>query len=349
MNLERALAAAPDPMLAHTAWERVCADATARAVLERPAVAPVAIQVLGLSTAAADFLVKYPDEAGLFATATARSRANLDTEVATDVESLGAAAGLRRFRRRAMIRVAARDLVGATLDEVVHEITDIADACWAAAVAATPGADQIAVIALGKWGGRELNYSSDVDLLFVHDRSTPADNEAAEVAAGVLLRLLSDQTADGVALRVDTALRPGGRAGALSRSLDATLLYYEGESATWERQAMIKARAAAGDQMLGYSFVTGVAPFVYPERLETAAIDDVRRTKVRLEEYIRQRGKELIEVKRGSDNATVSELVGALIKRTFEVTPDVEVLPLGTLAAEFERSIKAPRFVDKRI
>src|SRR4029079_4275236 len=97
MNLERALAAAPDPMLAHTAWERVCADATARAILERPAVAPVAIQVLGLSavrparaldaieglglsTAAADFLVKSRDEAGLFATATARSRANLDTE-----------------------------------------------------------------------------------------------------------------------------------------------------------------------------------------------------------------------------------------------------------------------------
>ena len=299
MNLERALTAAPDPMLAHTAWERVCADGSARAILERPAVAPVAIQVLGLSSAAADFLVKYPEEAGLFATATSRSRANLDAEVAADVKAHGAASGLRRFRRRAMVRVAARDLGGAGLDEVVHEITDIADACWAAACSAVPGADRLAVIALGKWGGRELNYSSDVDLLFVHDRSTPEDNELAEHAAGALLRLLSDQTADGVALRVDTGLRPGGRAGALSRSLDATLAYYDGESATWERQAMIKARAAAGDQMLGYAFVTGVAPFVYPERLEPAAIDDVRRTKVRLEEYIRQRGKELIEVKRG--------------------------------------------------
>src|SRR3954462_4320266 len=299
MNLERALAAAPDPMLAHTSWERVCEDEQARAVLERPPVAPVAIQVLGLSTAAADFLVKYPDEAGLFATATARSHANLDSEVAADVEAHGAAAGLRRFRRRAMIRVAARDLAGATLDEVVHEITDIADACWSAAIAATEGADRLAVIALGKWGGRELNYPSDVDLLFVHDRSSPADNDDAERAAGALLRLLSDQTAGGVALRVDTALRPGGRSGALSRSLDATLAYYDGESATWERQAMIKGRAAAGDQMLGYSFITGVAPFVYPERLETAAIDDVRRTKVRLEEYIRQGGKGVIEGKGG--------------------------------------------------
>ncbi len=299
MNLERALANAPDPVLARTAWERVCEQPAAREILERPIVAPVAIQVLGFSQSSADFLVKYPDEAGLFAAVTPRSRANLDLEVAGDVERLGPAAGLRRFRRRAMLRVAARDLAGASLDEVVHEITDVADACWSAAVVETPGAEHLAAIALGKWGGRELNYSSDVDLLFVHGRSTPADNEAAEAAAGSLVHLLSDPTADGMALRVDTALRPGGRAGALSRSLDATLAYYERGSATWERQAMIKARAAAGDRSLGHAFVTGVLPFVYPEHLEPAAIDDVRRTKVRLEEYIRQRGKELTEVKRG--------------------------------------------------
>ncbi|MEP6759715.1 MAG: DUF294 nucleotidyltransferase-like domain-containing protein [Actinomycetota bacterium] len=299
MNLERAIASAPDPALARTAWERVCAHAEAREILERPVVAPVAIPVLGFSQSSADFLVKFPQEAGVFATVTPRSRANLDVEVTGDVERLGPDAGLRRFRHRAMLRIAARDLAGASLDEVVHEITDVADACWAAAVLATPGAERLAAVALGKWGGRELNYSSDVDLLFVHERSSPSDNELAEGAAGALLHLLSDATADGVALRVDTALRPGGRAGVLSRSLEATLAYYERGSATWERQAMIKARAAAGDRSLGHAFVTGVMPVVYPEHLEPAAIDDVRRTKVRLEEYIRQRGKELTEVKRG--------------------------------------------------
>jgi len=212
MNLERTLAAAPDPILAHTAWERVCEQVEAREILERPAVAEVAIPVLGFSPAAADFLVRHPEEAGLFATATPRTRANLDAEVQADVGHLGAVAGLRRFRRRAMFRIAARDLVTATLDEVVHEITDVADACWAAALAATPGAQLLSVIALGKWGGRELNYSSDVDLLFVH--ASPTDNEAAEQAAGRLLKLLSEQTAEGVALRVDAALRPGGRSGA---------------------------------------------------------------------------------------------------------------------------------------
>jgi glutamate-ammonia-ligase adenylyltransferase len=297
MNLERTLGAAPDPILAHTAWERVTEHADAREILERPAVAEVAIPVLGFSPAAADFIVRHPDEAGLFATATPRTRANLDAEVAADVERLGAVPGLRRFRRRAMLRIAARDLGIATLDEVVHEITDVADACWSAACSRTPGGDRLAVIALGKWGGRELNYSSDVDLLFVH--ASPDDNEAAEEIATTLLKLVGEQTADGVALRVDAALRPGGRSAPLTRSLDATLAYYDHGSATWERQAMIKARAAAGDGDLGYAFVTGVTPFVYPEHLEPATIDDVRRTKVRLEEYIRQRGKELIEVKRG--------------------------------------------------
>ena len=217
MNLERALADAPDPVLARTAWERVCEPPTAREILERPIVAPVAIQVLGFSPAAADFLVKYPEEAGSVRDGGPAQRGSTSTSRSpSDVERLGPAAGLRRFRRRAMLRVAARDLAGAALDEVVHEITDVADACWSAAVPADARRRaRSAVIALGKWGGRELNYSSDVDLLFVHERSTPADNEAAERAAGALLQLLSEPTADGVALRVDTALRPGGRAGAL--------------------------------------------------------------------------------------------------------------------------------------
>ena len=121
----------------------------------------------------------------------------------------------------------------------------------------------------------------------------------AERAAAALIRSLAEPTAEGIALRVDPTLRPGGRGGLLSRSLESTLDYYEHQSATWERQAMIKARPVAGDPWIGSAFVEGVAPFVYPEDLGTRAIDDVRRTKVRLEEYIRRRGKELTEVKRG--------------------------------------------------
>jgi glutamate-ammonia-ligase adenylyltransferase len=270
---------APDPDLARVAVDRV---REAGATVDDAAV----VRLLGFSTAAADFLVRHPDEVAALGDPAARDRAALDAELADDVERRGITKGLRRFRRRSMLRVATRDLAGAAVDDVVREISDVADACVAAAC--PPG---LAVIALGKWGGRELNYSSDVDLLLVHV------GEADD--AGGLVRLLSEPTEDGIALKVDAALRPGGRSAALSRSLDATLAYYERESATWERQAMIKARAAAGDLELGRAFVDGIEPFVYPDRLEPAAIDDVRRTKVRLEEYIRQRGKEFIEVKRG--------------------------------------------------
>jgi glutamate-ammonia-ligase adenylyltransferase len=292
VSIEEVLALAPDPDLARTSLERLD-----NAALSVEAVIPTAARLLGFSTAAADLLARHPEEAGALADVSVRERSALDEELTGDVARLGPEAGLRRFRRRALMRVAARDLAGAPLEEVVGEISDVADACLEAAAGhAAPG---LAVIALGKLGGRELNYASDVDLLFVHQASGADAQDRAEAAAGALMRLLAEPTEDGIALRVDPALRPGGRAGALSRSLEATLAYYERESATWERQAMIKARAAAGDLDLGQAFIDGVTPLVYPAHLEPAAIDEVRRTKVRLEEYMRRRGKDLIEVKRG--------------------------------------------------
>ena len=277
--LDERFALAPDPELARVAWERV-RDAGVEVDSED------VIRLLGFSTAAGDFLVRHPDEGTAVGDPSGRDRAALENEVAADTERLGVVAGLRRFRRRAILRVATRDLAGAAVDDVVREISDVADACVQAACP-----PNLAVVALGKWGGRELNYASDIDLLLVHGSDDPG--------AAQLVRTLSEQTEDGIAFKVDAALRPGGRSAALSRSLEAILAYYERESATWERQAMIKARAAAGDLALGEAFVAGVEAFVYPDRLEPAAIDEVRRTKVRLEEYIRQRGKELTEVKRG--------------------------------------------------
>jgi glutamate-ammonia-ligase adenylyltransferase len=186
---------APDPDLARVAVDRA---REAGATVDDAAV----VRLLGFSTAAADFLVRHPDEAAALGDPAARDRAALDAELADDVERRGIAAGLRRFRRRSMLRVAARDLAGAAVDDVVREISDIADACVAAAC--PPG---LAVIALGKWGGRELNYSSDVDLLLVHV------GEAND--AGGLVRLLSEPTEDGIALKVDAAGGAGGRRGAI--------------------------------------------------------------------------------------------------------------------------------------
>jgi glutamate-ammonia-ligase adenylyltransferase len=290
--LGRTFAEAPDPELARVAFSRVGEDSQARELLGRPDILPVASRLLGFSTAASDLLVRHPEEVGALEDVSPRSPETLAAELAADVGAHGADVGLRRFRRRAMLRIAARDLGGAPLDEVVDEISDVADACLARACPSG-----LAIVALGKLGGRELNYASDVDLLLIHADGAPPDQ--ADAAGVSLLDLLSQPTSEGVALRVDLTLRPGGRAGPLSRTLAATLAYYAREAATWERQAMIKARATAGEAQLGDAFVEGVAEVVYPSELHEAAIRDVRQTKVRLEEYIRRRGKELTEVKRG--------------------------------------------------
>jgi glutamate-ammonia-ligase adenylyltransferase len=292
-TLGRALADAPDPHLARLQISRVGERAAAREVLERPDVLPAAARLLGYSTAAADFLVAHPEETVALADLRRRTRDELDGELADDVGRLrDRGAALRRFRRRAMLRIAARDLGGAVLEDVVAEISDVADACLAEAARDTG----LTVIGLGKLGGAELNYSSDVDVLFIHGGD---DEHVAERRAAAMVRLLSEPTGEGIALRVDADLRPGGRSGALVRSLDATVEHYERHAAAWERQAQIKARPVAGDPALGAAYVGRMTPIVYPDELSPGAIEEVRRTKVRLEEYVRARGKEATEVKRG--------------------------------------------------
>ncbi|HEX7464146.1 MAG TPA: DUF294 nucleotidyltransferase-like domain-containing protein [Actinomycetota bacterium] len=297
-TLGRALAEAPDPELARLALSRVGEDPRARRVLARPDVLPVAVRLLGFSTAAADFFVAHPEEVEALGDLRLRERAQLDVELGADVCRRGPLDGLRLFRRRAMLRIAARDLSGAPVEEVVREVSDVAEACLAEACGrAAPSG--LAVVGLGKLGGGELNYASDVDVLFVHGGGGGARQEEAGHAAAEIIRLLSEPTSEGIVLRIDPALRPGGRGGALSQSLDAMREYYADQAATWERQALIKARAVAGDRSLGEAFVEMVAPFVYPAELAPQTIDEVRRVKVRLEEYVRARGKSEIEVKRG--------------------------------------------------
>jgi glutamate-ammonia-ligase adenylyltransferase len=298
-ELGRALAKAPDPELARVALSRVGEDPRAREALGRPEVLSAAVRLLGFSRAATDLLVAHPEEAEALADLHVRTTEELQRELTGDVEERGAPIGLRLFRRRAMLRVAARDLGGAPLEEVVAEITAVAEACLDEACRREAPRDGFAVIGLGKVGGAELNYASDVDVVFVHRDPGPGPQQEAERAAGRLIRLLSEPTEEGVALRVDADLRPEGRSGALSRSVDAMAAYYGRHAATWERQALLKARPVAGDLDLARDLLSRVAPFVYPEELHPEAIEEVRRVKVRIEDYVRARGKESVEVKRG--------------------------------------------------
>jgi glutamate-ammonia-ligase adenylyltransferase len=296
--LERDLASAPDPALARVSLARVAEHAEARAAFARPEALAAAVRLLGFSTAAADLLVAHPQEASALADVAARSRVELDAELADDIRGLGLPDGLRRFRRRSMLRVGGPGpVVGAVRGDRGRDHRGGGGVSRRGGPLGRP--EGLAVVALGKLGGAELNYASDVDVVFVHEGSGPERQEAAERASAALVRSLAEPTAEGIAFRVDTTLRPGGARGALSWSLEAMRGYYATQAAAWERQALIKARPVAGEPDLGTAFVEAVAPFVFPEVLPESTIDEVRRVKVRLEEYVRASGKAGVEVKRG--------------------------------------------------
>jgi len=153
-----------------------------------------------------------------------------------------------------------------------------------------------AVIAMGKWGARELNYYSDIDLVFVHEPVVGQENEsraAALALASRLLASLSSPTFDGPTLNVDADLRPEGTMGPLSRSLEGYSGYYERWSAAWELQALLKARPAAGDPILGKRFRAMCDRIMWEEGLDTDALRSIRALKAQVED-----GAKTVDIKR---------------------------------------------------
>jgi glutamate-ammonia-ligase adenylyltransferase len=219
--------------------------------------------------------------------------------------------GLRRFKRRELVRVAVRDLAGGVdLQQVGAELADLAQACLEAglalaareagvapagpaAVAEGSGEPQggapvdLAVLGMGKLGGRELNYVSDVDVLFCHQPADGADPQAAgraaERVARALVQGLSAVTQEGTCYRVDVNLRPEGRNGPLSRTLASYQAYWDRWAQPWELQALIKVRPVAGDRELGGRFCAQAATFVYPQRLDPETLAAIRHNKARIE------------------------------------------------------------------
>jgi glutamate-ammonia-ligase adenylyltransferase len=179
---------------------------------------------------------------------------------------------LRRLRLRVLLRVMARDLDGrADLAEVCGTMSDLAELEIAAALEWT-GARELVVVAMGKLGGRELNVSSDVDLIFVHPDG--ADAQALERAGKKLIGLLSEVTADGFAFRVDMRLRPYGDAGPLVTSLEALEQYFVTQGREWERYAWIKARPLTG---AGHDALAAIVrPFVFRKYLDYGTLAAMR-------------------------------------------------------------------------
>jgi len=220
---------------------------------------------------------------------------------------------LRHARRAEMARIAYRDLAGlAPLDETLGNLSELADACVETTLRFVESAlrarygcprDQHGalirpmVLGMGKLGGRELNFSSDIDLIFCHtdagetdgERSISSDEYFPKLAQQIS-RLLASPTEDGFVFRVDTMLRPFGSAGALSASFAALEEYYQVHGREWERYALIKARPIAGDLVAGEALLDTLRPFVYRRYLDYDAIGNLRNLKRMIEDEVQRKG-----------------------------------------------------------
>ena len=267
--------------------------------------------VLGLSTSLGAFVARHPETADMLTDArhltkgrSARSLFDEAQRVVAETDDPNRA--LRFWKRRELLRIACRDLAGGvSVEDVGRELASLAEAAVRAALSSliadrpAPQGARFAVIGMGKLGGEELNYASDIDVIFVaagEDKQTIP--WATQIGEGLIQRLAAT-TEDGQAFRVDTTLRPEGKDGALVRSLGAYHAYYERWARPWEFQALLKARAIAGDESLGAEFIDLVRPFVYPERLSPDAVREIRDLKARAERAIAARGLVNREVKRG--------------------------------------------------
>ena len=220
---------------------------------------------------------------------------------------------IRRYKRRESLRIALRDLLHqANIETTTLELSNLAEAalqhCYEI------GCNQImipkygtpmnedgtypcrfAVIGMGKLGGFELNFSSDIDLIFVYSDEGKTDkgidnSEYYSRLCEFMIKAMSEVTADGYVFRVDIRLRPESSAGVIIRSMESYESYYEGWGDLWERQALIKARPVAGDLVFGDEFIRMIQPFVYQRYLDGVTLNeikiDIRNTKTRIEERL---------------------------------------------------------------
>ncbi|MFJ8919700.1 bifunctional [glutamine synthetase] adenylyltransferase/[glutamine synthetase]-adenylyl-L-tyrosine phosphorylase [Streptomyces sp. NPDC102415] len=253
---------------------------------------------LGASEALGDHLARHPRDWQVLVTYEAT---DLHPGVPEFEHMLGDAVdpdSLRVAYRRSLLSIAARDVCGTTdVAEVAAELADLATATLRAALAiaradAPSDAAQcrIAVIAMGKCGGHELNYVSDVDVIFVAEPIDGAEESGAMQAAtrlvAHLMRICSDTTVEGTIWPVDANLRPEGRNGPLVRTLSSHLAYYQRWAKTWEFQALLKARPVAGDPELGAAYVEAVSPLVWQAADRENFVGDVQKMRRRVVDNI---------------------------------------------------------------
>ena len=320
------------PSLAATGRERLAALASGDAPIDADALPGDAARVLACSdfvfsscerhpamfadlVSSGDLGASYP--APLTAAAdrpSLQERAEAAAGAAETIEAL--MVNLRRLRRREMVRIAWRDIGGlADFEETVGDTSDLADAIigasvgrlheWQCADLGTPMGQsgepqELVVLALGKLGASELNFSSDIDLIFTFPENGQTEGGRRSVdndrfflqLARKLMRVLGEPTADGFVYRVDMRLRPFGSQGPLVLSFDALEEYYQTHGRDWERYALIRARAVSGDLVLAAELLERLRPFVYRRYIDFGTLQSLRSLKAVMEQEVARKGME---------------------------------------------------------
>ncbi len=239
---------------------------------------------------------------------------------------------LRRFRRREMVRIAWRDLAGwAELSETLKELSWLADACIQFALdflyrqacekRGTPllsdgSPQQLIVLGMGKLGAYELNYSSDIDLIFAYpeegvlsDRKETSYFEFFSRLCRTLVKTLDEITVDGFVFRTDIRLRPFGDSGPMLMTFDGMEHYYQTQAREWERYAMIKARQVAGDFVSGAQLMSMLRAFVYRRYLDYGAFEELRSLKMQITQELKRKDR-MENVKLGPGGIREIEFIG---------------------------------------
>ncbi|MFB7495439.1 bifunctional [glutamine synthetase] adenylyltransferase/[glutamine synthetase]-adenylyl-L-tyrosine phosphorylase [Streptomyces sp. NPDC056161] len=304
--LLEALGATADPDLALHGLVRLLEaqpDPTARRELLDTLIAAKPLRdrllgVLGASEALADHLARHPRDWAELVTYEPRDLHPGVEEFERGLAEAIDPVSLRVAYRRCLLSIAARDVCGTTdVAQTAAELADLATATLRAALAIARAAApddaalcRLAVIAMGKCGGHELNYVSDVDVIFVGEAVDGADEDkglrAATKLASHMMRICSEITVEGTIWPVDANLRPEGRNGPLVRTLSSHLAYYQRWAKTWEFQALLKARPVAGDIELGEEYVDAVEPLVWQAAERENFVPDVQQMRRRVVENI---------------------------------------------------------------
>ncbi|MBI5971110.1 MAG: bifunctional [glutamate--ammonia ligase]-adenylyl-L-tyrosine phosphorylase/[glutamate--ammonia-ligase] adenylyltransferase [Deltaproteobacteria bacterium] len=326
-NLERAAKKIP--------WESI------KESLKDPATLPWLVRLLGSSNYLANILCQNPALYGyLFVDAgitvskdfeTFRDELKVSLDDITEVND--AMRTLRVYRHKEYLRIGGRDLLGLSgVVATTAELSNLASACLDAAVefssrhlknaygapvyineAGDVSEAVFTVIALGKLGGNELNFSSDIDIIYVYswdlgETTGRAGKPGSKISpyaffiklSAMVNRLIGGVTEDGFVFRVDLDLRPEGRSGALCGSLRSMEIYYESWGQMWERAAFIKARPVGGSKALGEEFLTMIRPFIYKRYLDFTAIEEIKAMKEKIDLALLRKDPEAIDVKLGA-------------------------------------------------